>query len=180
MVKTSATHPLRIDAVDVMPGMGRIGITFAPGKNDRTSLSGPWARDLDTDLDIVAEWGASTLVTLIEPHEFPLLAITALGDRTMARGIEWVHRPIKDVDIPSEEFERAWPETSAYLRERLAAGKNIVVHCRGGLGRAGMISARLLVESGVDPNEAVSRVRAARPGTIQTDAQKRWAKTGKR
>ena len=44
-------------------------------------------------------------------------------------------------------------------------------HCRGGLGRAGMISARLLVESGVEPEVAIAKVRAARPGAIETREQ---------
>jgi hypothetical protein len=41
------------------------------------------------------------------------------------------------------------------LPERLNAGENILVHCRGGLGRAGMIAARSLVETGVDPEDAM-------------------------
>ena len=52
------------------------------------------------------------------------------------------------------------------------------VHCRGGLGRAGMISARLLVESGVEPNAAIERVRAARPGAIETPQQEEWVRSG--
>jgi protein-tyrosine phosphatase len=52
------------------------------------------------------------------------------------------------------------------------------MHCRGGLGRAGMISARLLVESGVEPTAAMERVRAARPGAIETPRQEEWVRTG--
>ena len=56
--------------------------------------------------------------------------------------------------------------------------QNILVHCRGGLGRAGMISARLLVESGVEPQTAIERVRTARPGAIEKRQQEAWVRTG--
>ena len=43
-----------------------------------------------------------------------------------------------------------------------------------------MICARLLVESGIDPSAAMARVRAARPGAIETRAQEDWVRKGPR
>jgi ADP-ribosyl-[dinitrogen reductase] hydrolase len=76
-------------------------------------------------------------------------------------------------------FEADWPMHSRRFRDLLDNGQNILAHCRGGLGRAGMISARLLVESGVEPDEAMTRVRAAPPGAIETPRQEAWARTGR-
>jgi ADP-ribosyl-[dinitrogen reductase] hydrolase len=90
--------------------------------------------------------------------------------------MDWLHLPIRDVSVPDAAFEAAWPEHSAALHNRLAAGENVLVHCRGGLGRAGMIAARLLVDEGVDPGLAIFRVRTARPGAIETRAQENWVK----
>jgi protein-tyrosine phosphatase len=177
MIRTSKTHPLWIDAVYAGPGRGSIGITFAPGKHDRHAIAGPWARDLTDDLDAIAAWNARSVVTLIEPHEFLLLAISDLGAEVQRRGMEWLHLPIRDVGTPGPEFEEQWPAHSKRLRKRLDEGENIVVHCRGGLGRAGMISARLLVESGVEPNAAMKRVRATRPGAIETPQQEEWVRS---
>ena len=53
-------------------------------------------------------------------------------------------------------------------------GEDVYVHCKGGLGRAGTIAARLLVELGVSPKQAIADVRAARPGAIQTREQERY------
>jgi protein-tyrosine phosphatase len=178
MIRTSETHPLWIDAVDASPGRGLIGITFAPGKHDRHAIGGPWARDLTRDLDVIAAWNAKAVVTLIEPHELILLAIPDLGAEVQRRGMEWLHLPIRDVGTPGPEFEELWPAHSKRLRQRLDAGENIVVHCRGGLGRAGMISARLWVESGIEPEPAIERVRAARPGAIETPRQEKWVRNG--
>jgi ADP-ribosyl-[dinitrogen reductase] hydrolase len=47
-----------------------------------------------------------------------------------------------------------------------------VVHCKGGLGRAGTIAAKLFIELGHSPDDAVRRVRAARPGAIETPSQR--------
>src|SRR5208282_417104 len=137
-------------------------------------------RDLDKDLDAIMAWGARTIVTLLESHELAHLAITRLGVEVQRRGIEWLHLPIPDVSTPGREFEAEWPEVSGHLRSRLDAGENILSHCRGGLGRSGMIAARLLIESGVDTEEAIARVRAVRPGAIETWEQVHWARWGPR
>jgi protein-tyrosine phosphatase len=175
--KTSQTHPLQIARLDLARG-GRIGVTFAPGKHDAGSMSGPWARDLGADLDAIVAWPAQTLVTLIEPHEFDLLSIPKLGEGARRRGLKWLHLPIRDVSTPSPAFEATWPGHSARLRDCLASGQSVVIHCRGGLGRAGMIAARLLVESGVGAEAAIERVRAVRPGAIETWAQEAWVRKG--
>ena len=60
------------------------------------------------------------------------------------------------------------------LRNALLAGHRVLVHCRGGLGRAGTVAARLLVELGVPAVEAIRRVRAARPGAIETIEQQQY------
>ena len=94
--------------------------------------------------------------------------------------MEWLHLPIPDVSTPGPEFEAEWLEISGHLRSRLDAGANILIHCRGGLGRSGMIAARLLAESGVDAEEAIARVRAVRPRAIETWEQEQWARWGPR
>jgi ADP-ribosyl-[dinitrogen reductase] hydrolase len=116
----------------------------------------------------------------LEPQELAWLAITRLGAEVERRGMEWLHLPIRDVSVPGPEFEAKWPAASERLRAHLDAGENIVVHCRGGLGRAGMISARLLVETGIDPEVAMARVRTARRGAIETLEQGHWVRIGPR
>ena len=57
------------------------------------------------------------------------------------------------------------------IRTLLRGGEDVLVHCKGGLGRAGMIAARLLVELGMDPEQAIRDVRRARKGAIETSSQ---------
>lgn len=167
MIKTSLTHPLQIAEI-VMSDGGRIGITFCPGKKQPFAVSGTWDRDLTLDVQAIANWGAGTVLTLIEDHEFRSLRVEELGDAVRAHGMDWVHLPIPDASIPDAEFETAWIEIGAMLRSRLRAGAGVLVHCKGGLGRAGMIAARLLVELGMPADKAIAKVRHVRPGAIET------------
>jgi ADP-ribosyl-[dinitrogen reductase] hydrolase len=146
--KTSLSHPLRIDHVDA-PGGGMIGMTFCPGRKGGGASSGTWVRDLDLDLDRIRDWGAVAVVTMMEEQELANCEIAGLSAAVRDRGMTWHHLPIVDVDVPREPLERAWSTSGPQLRADLAAGRKILLHCLGGLGRTGTIAARLLVELGV-------------------------------
>ncbi|MGW9820300.1 ADP-ribosylglycohydrolase/protein-tyrosine phosphatase [Methylorubrum extorquens] len=171
--RTSLTHPLKIATLPAGAGFGSIGITFCPGKVQLEGATGSWSRDLTTDIRAISDWGATALVTLIEGHEIEALQVGGLEVECRRHGIEWFHLPIPDVSTPTDEFEAAWATIGEGLRSRLRNGFNVVVHCKGGLGRAGTIAARLLVELGADPEDAIQRVREARPGAIETVEQER-------
>ncbi len=167
---TSLSHPLRIDTVTV-PGGGLIGMTFCPGKKQPVAAMGAWDRDLDLDLACARKWGSVAVATLMEKHELAKYQVECLGAAVEALGMEWHHLPIIDVDIPREPFEALWVRSGPRLREHLAQGQRILLHCRGGLGRTGTIAARLLAELGLPAQAAVAAVRKARPGTLETGAQ---------
>jgi ADP-ribosyl-[dinitrogen reductase] hydrolase len=173
-VRTSITHPLQIATLPVGENGGRIGITFCPGKVDRSSVGGPWDRDLVADIAAVREWGASSVLTLLEPHEFDLLSVQGLPDAVRDAGLLWLHAPIPDVSVPGPAFEAAWRTVRSRLLNDLREGRSVVVHCRGGLGRAGTVAAKLLVMMGEDPSRAVEQVRSVRPGAIETPEQEAY------
>ncbi len=169
--RTSQTHPLQIAEVRASPSHGRIGITFCPGKRDRFARTGAWERDLAIDLDAIAEWGAKLVLTLVEADELAALEVPQLGQEVARRGIEWRHLPIADYSVPTEAFEQAWCTSGREIREMLRQGDDVLLHCKGGLGRAGMIAARLLAELGMDSEEAIRSVRRERKGAIETPSQ---------
>lgn len=174
--RTSHSHPLQIAEVQPAPGLGKIGLTLCPGKTQSWGLSGSWARDLALDLDVAAAWDAAVVVTLVEPHELDRLQVGGLGAAVRDRHMEWLHLPISDGGIPNEAFEAAWVDTGESLRARLRSGFNVLVHCMGGLGRAGTIASRLLVELGWMPAEAIRTVREVRPGALETASQERFVR----
>ena len=58
-----------------------------------------------------------------------------------------------------------------HLLPVLRDGFDVLVHCKGGLGRAGTMAGDLLVQLGVDAERAVELVREARPGAIENQEQ---------
>jgi hypothetical protein len=171
VARTSQTHPLQIAEVRASPLHGRIGVTFCPGKHDRFARTGAWERDLGSDLEAISTWGARLVLTLMEPAELKALKVPHLGREIQNRGMEWRHLPIADFSIPAEAFELQWLEHGREIRELLRHGDDVLLHCKGGLGRAGMMAARLLVELGMDPEEAIRAVRRVRKGAIETPSQ---------
>lgn len=172
--RTSEAYPLLIAELECGQPPGRVGVTFCPGKKGDSVFGKPWHRDLCLDLDVIHKWGAGTILTLIEADELKMLGVSDLGERVRERGMSWMHLPIKDLHAPGRDFETVWPELAKSLSKQLAEGGRVLVHCRGGLGRAGTVAACLLIEMGVAPAEAVRRVRRARPGAIETAVQERY------
>lgn len=169
-LRTSITDPIQIPTLSA--ASGRIGISFCPGKQGPALAGFDWKRDLAVDLDAVRGWGAAAVVSLIERHEMELLGVEDLETAVAARGMEWFHLPIPDVTAPGEEFEQRWHTAGARLRSLLTDGESVFIHCRGGLGRAGTVAARLLIELGItDSDTAIAQVRKVRPGAIETRAQ---------
>lgn len=174
MIRTSDTHPLRIDAVAVPSGTGFIGMTFCPGKKQPVAMTGAWDRDVAKDVATICAWGGSTLVSLIEAHEFIELQVTELPKACVDYGLAWHGLPVVDGSIPDARWEADWKTISPSLYQTLRANGRIVIHCKGGLGRTGLLAARILIDFGLPNVEALTQVRKARPGAIETLEQKRY------
>ncbi len=172
-IRSSSTHPLQIAELATASG-GMVGVTFCPGKCGPSLFGHTWKRDLDLDIDVIEAWGAKIVLTLVEAFELADLKVAQLGERVQSRGMRWLHLPIVDVDVPDARFEKQWNEELPELIRTLDEGGRVLVHCKGGLGRAGMAAAFLLIESGERPEAAIRRVRKVRPGAIQTAAQERY------
>lgn len=179
--RTSISHPLQIGTISLANG-GRIGITFCPGKKQEQSVTGSWNRDMETDLAAITAWGATHLLTLIAPWEFAELGVESLPEQAAAHGLAWHHAPILDGHAPGIVphgfeaigwFEHVWPEVLPTLDAALDRGEGVVVHCKGGLGRAGTAAALLLAhrEPGLSAEAAIQRVREARPHAVETVTQ---------
>jgi protein-tyrosine phosphatase len=129
--------------------------------------------DLGGDLDRIADWHPDLIVTLTEPGEMKALNAGRLPKRMTQRALPWAAFAIPDFGTPPAGAD--WATLGAAVHGILDRGGRVLVHCRGGLGRSGMIALRLMVEHGEDPGAALARLRAARPGAVETEAQLQWA-----
>ena len=94
----------------------------------------------------MAAWrlaGIDTVLSLLTSDEEQDLDLKLEEREAKARGMKFVSLPIPDRQVPNSESE-----VSAILERLdpdLTVGKNVVVHCRQGIGRTGLVAACLLV-----------------------------------
>ncbi len=85
----------------------------------------------------------------------------------------FVSFPIPDREVPSSEQQLA--KTLDTLDADLTAGKNVLVHCRQGIGRTGLVAACLFIVKGWNPETAIDRLSAIRELPVpETPEQRRW------
>lgn len=171
-LKTSITHPIRVDVFpkEALPLPGKLGMTISPGKKQTFGWSAHHDRDLKLDLTTLRKkFGINTLVSLIEESELKELKTPHLLKAADDSGIGPIWYPIPDMSAPSDFVTSM--ELIEELYDQLESGRNIAIHCKGGLGRTGCIAACLLVRVGHDPKNAIRWTRHVRKGTIQTKVQ---------
>ncbi|MFV7772157.1 dual specificity protein phosphatase family protein [Shewanella marisflavi] len=77
-------------------------------------------------------------------------------------------------NIPPQEGDQALcvaqlPKALAFIRECEAQGLTVMIHCRSGKDRTGLVMAYYLMENGAAPLHAVSQVRAVRDIAFSSD-----------
>ena len=126
--------------------------------------------------DEMADWskaGIDSVLSLLTPDEEQDLDLKQEGREAQAHEMKFASLPIPDRQVPNSESEVS--AALDRLDAELSAGKNVVVHCRQGIGRTGLIAACLLVSRGVSPGSAVDALSAARGIQVpETAEQRQW------
>ena len=145
------------------PWPGRLAMASRPRGDD-------WLEDE------IASWrreGIDTVFSLLTSEEAKDLGLDNEAKHVKARGMEFVSFPIPDREVPDSDTKVA--AALEKLNADLSSGRNVVVHCRQGIGRTGLIAASLLVMKGLNPEAAVKSLSAARGSPVpETAAQRRW------
>ena len=131
---------------------------------------GDWIED---ELKAWRSAGVDVVVSLLTPDEIAELDLTGEEKQSAANGVEYRNLPIADRGVPTSKA--AFLKLATNIAADFAAGKNVAVHCRQGLGRAPLVAIVVLVLLGSDLDAATAAVRDARGCPVpETTEQKRW------
>jgi hypothetical protein len=115
------------------------------------------------DIPLLARAGIGAVVNLLDiPGDAAVYDAAGFGYHSM---------PIPDGFVPSAE---QYADFLRFMAAQRQDGRAIAVHCAAGLGRTGTVLAGYLVSRGLPVEEAIARIRAARPGAIETTRQLRF------
>lgn len=157
------TRPLVLYALSV--GGGTLALCPLPGAGG----------DYRGDLDLIRDWQPGLVISLATEIEMLAAGGRHLGTDIQSLASRWAHLPVEDYGVPTPEIEARWPAVSRSARQALAGGGRVLVHCRGGCGRSGMVALRLMIECGEPAASALKHLRHVRPCAVETKAQMTWA-----
>jgi len=167
-------RPIAITPVSI-PGMaGIIGISACPGMKDEACSLDLYEESLLNDLLTIRNWGAVAVVTVLDTLEIRTLRVIELPNAAVWLDLRWFHLPIDSSGVPGQDFEELWRTVGPQLCKLLREGKRIVLHCKEGIDRSGLVAARLLIELGMTPEKAIAAVQAAKPECLQHYAHKNY------
>jgi hypothetical protein len=153
------------------PGLaGAISMLPLPGlviaKRGERFVDGPVQEEV---LDALAAEQTALLAILLDDDECDPDEIEDLASAAEARSITLVKAPIADFSAPDQRLD--WPALIERLAGELRQGRHIAFCCLAGYGRSGMMAARLLIATGSTAEDAITAVRTARPGAIESEEQ---------
>lgn len=130
-------------------------------------VSGEW---IDDEFAGLARAGLTKVVSLLEAHEAKEVGLEDEDKQCDKNKMEFLRFPIVDRGIPADLD--GYIALVVALHEEIVGGASIAVHCRAGIGRAGMLAASVLVRSGLNSSDAFALVSKARRVTVpDTDEQ---------
>ena len=148
-------------------GLGdfRLGLTARP-------RSGDWLED---EISAWRRAGVDVVVSLLEPVEVRELMLGEEASLCTGPHMRFLSFPIPDRGTPASL--RATVNLVDSLVADLKGGTAILIHCRAGIGRTGLIAACLLVRLGVPMSDIFPALSAARGVSMpDTSEQSAWVK----
>lgn len=129
------------------------------GNGSLSAMAMPNAKTLGADLEFISKNGTDKVLSLLEEAESEQLGLQNQESLAAQSGMEFQRFPIPDYGVPDFLDLQV---LITRLTNELNDGKQILVHCRGGVGRTGLICCCVLATTGISVPEAVTLVTERR------------------
>ncbi|MFU1479430.1 protein phosphatase [Roseovarius sp. C7] len=129
----------------------------------------------DADMAHIRDWKPALVISLTPEAEMVALGRGDLGAKFVEQGARWLHFPIADYGVPDAPATESWRGIERAALAALRGGGRVLIHCRAGQGRSGMIALRLMIAGGERPVAALARLRQVQPEAVETPGQMNWA-----
>ena len=144
-------------------GAGRLAVCPQPASGG----------DADARIAEIASCGIGQVVSLLQADEACMLGLEGEGELVRAHGMRFVSFPIADMGLPDSAAD--FSALVQRLYRDLSGGVDTLIHCRGGIGRSGLLAAALLMRDGRDASDALARVSRMRGRQLpETAEQGAW------
>ncbi len=119
--------------------------------------------------------GIDKVVSLLESFEQYDVGLEKEEQLCIKNGIEYSSFPIPDRGLPNTLQATNF---SKELYSEICNGKHVVIHCRAGIGRTGIIAGAVLINTGIAASEAFTLISEARGVQVpDTEEQENWLKS---
>lgn len=127
--------------------------------------SSDWLTD---DIQFLKKSGITKIISLLENQEVNELRLDKEKDICISHNMSFEQFPIKDRALPNKEHLKSF---TAKILHELNKGEKIAIHCRAGIGRAGLVTCCTLINVGISHSEAISTVANARGCSVPDTAE---------
>lgn len=145
------------------PWGGKLGVAARP-------RGGDW---LEQEFTKWQDQNIDTVVSLLTPEEESELSLEEEAADARRHGMQFVSIPVEDRQVPKSE--KAIESAVQKLDATLSGGRNVLIHCRQGIGRSGLLAACLLIHRGSTAEEAMEELSKVRKTQVpETAEQRQW------
>lgn len=149
---------------------------WIPGLKNGCLTTMPKPDGGDLLLSALQSWkneGTNVVVSLLTEDEIETAVLTKEEALCQQAGMQYINFPIQDYSTPTDT--QATISLILNLGKMLNQGKQIAVHCWGGIGRSTTIVAATLIAQGFEPATVFDVIGQARGHQVpDTEEQKQW------
>lgn len=137
-------------------------------------LSRPRGFDgLPDDVAALKKQGVDIVVSALTSTEMVELGLELEEEECSRHGIKFISHPIRDRQVPDRNS--TMDDLVEKLTTKIDSGLSIVIHCRAGIGRSGLIAAGVLIANGFEVDQAIDTISRSRGCRIpDTPEQVEW------